>query len=219
MIRAALPGLKESKSRRFFRLTSQGVESLHGVGKTRNLPGLSPSLSIKDKITSLLHSKPYTLSSLSSVLEKEESISKEKTKNFQNKIASHLKSLANSNLIEEFKKQSTGTLEKKILFVRLKEGVDKKIINSFDKRAFRQIQVLHKIFEENQVSIAKLESSLPGARSVCARLYEKKIIEYFHDIERQEEKVENNFFSSKELELTEEQFEVVSSISNHIEAK
>ena len=70
-------------------------------------------------------------------------------------------------MIEEFKKDSIGTLERKILFVRLKKGVDTKILDTFDKRAFRQVQIVRQILRRGAVSISQLESVFIGARSVC----------------------------------------------------
>ena len=133
MIRAALPGLRESKSKKFFQLTSQGVQSFLELENTQHLPGLSPNLSLRDKITSLLHAKPYSLNSLLSELKKEENKFLEKGKNFEKKVGSQIRSLLNLDLIEEFKKDSIGTLEKKILFVRLKKGLDERILDSFEE--------------------------------------------------------------------------------------
>ena len=219
MIRAALPGLRESKSKKFFQLTSQGVQSFLELENTQHLPGLSPNLSLRDKITSLLHAKPYSLNSLLSELKKEENKFLEKGKNFEKKVGSQIRSLLNLDLIEEFKKDSIGTLEKKILFVRLKKGLDERILDSFDKRAFRQVQIVHEILRKGSVSISELDSQFIGARSVCTRLFEKKIIEYFESIQIQEELSDKKDSLSKELNLTKEQNEVVSSIANEIQNK
>ena len=219
MIRAALPGLRESKSTKFFQLTSQGVESLLGFEKNEHLPGLSPKLSLRDKITSLLYSKSHSFSTLLSELKKEKNEFKAKDKDFNKKVTSQIRSLLNLSLIEEFKKDSLGTLERKILFVRLKKGVDERILDSFDKRAFRQIEVVQEILKKGSVSVTELESKHFGARSVCVRLFEKKIIEYFDDIKNHEEILHKNSTFSKELKLTEEQSEVVSSVSNDIQNK
>ena len=219
MIRVALPGLRESKSRKFFQLTSKGVESLLELENTQHLPGLSSNLSLKDKITSLLYSKPYSLNSLLTELKKEKNEFLEEGKKFEKKVTSQIRSLLNSDLIEEFKKDSLGTLERKILFVRLKKGVDKKILDTFDKRAFRQVQIVRQILRKGTVSISELESKFIGARSVCTRLFEKKIVEFFESVQIQEEISDNKDSFSKELNLTKEQNEVVLSIGHDIQNK
>tara|TARA_A100001037_G_scaffold306827_1_gene356454 strand:+ start:31088 stop:33712 length:2625 start_codon:yes stop_codon:yes gene_type:complete len=219
MIRAALPGLRESKSRKFFQLTSKGVDFLLELKNTQHLPGLSPKLSLREKIIFLLHSKPYSLNSLLSELKKEKNEFLEKGKNFEKKVSSQIRSLLNFDLIQEFKKDSLGTLERKILFVRLKEGLDKKILDSFDKRAFRQVQIVREIIRKGTVSISELESEFVGARSVCTRLFEKKIVEYFESVQIEKEIPGEKDFIFEELNLTKEQNEVVLSIANDIQNK